>query len=133
MARFRELAAFAQFGSELDPATQAQLTRGQRLQELLKQPQSAPMPVEDQIVSIYAGISGRLDRVPLEEVARYERELLQFMRQRHAEILERILNERQESTSRLNEDLDKAVNAAFDEFERTVWGTDSEDDTRAAG
>ena len=124
MARFRELAAFAQFGSELDPATQAQLTRGQRLQELLKQPQSAPMPVEDQIVSIYAGISGRLDRVPLEDVARYERELLQFMRQRHAEILERILNERQESTSRLNEDLDKAVNAAFDEFERTVWGTD---------
>ena len=80
-----------------------------------------------------AGVSGRLDRVPLEDVARYERELLQFMRQRHSEILDRILNERQESTSRLNADLEAAVNAAFDEFERTVWGTDSDDDARAAG
>ncbi|HEX2186336.1 MAG TPA: F0F1 ATP synthase subunit alpha, partial [Chloroflexota bacterium] len=76
MARYRELAAFAQFGSELDPATQAQLTRGQRLQELLKQAEHAPVPVEDQIVAMFAGVSGRMDKVPVDAVARYERELV---------------------------------------------------------
>ncbi|MDQ3701050.1 MAG: F0F1 ATP synthase subunit alpha [Chloroflexota bacterium] len=121
MARYRELAAFAQFGSELDPGTQAQLTRGQRLQELLKQPQYEPAPVEDEIVAIFAGITGRLDKVAVEEVSRYERELVQFMRQSHPEILDRILTERQESTSRLNAELEQALNAAFDEFEQRSW------------
>ncbi len=121
MARYRELAAFAQFGSELDPGTQAQLTRGQRLQELLKQPQHAPAPVEDEIVAIFAGITGRLDKVAVDEVARYERELVQFMRQNHPEILERILTERQESTSRLNAELEQVLNAAIDEFEQRIW------------
>jgi F-type H+-transporting ATPase subunit alpha len=122
MARFRELAAFAQFGSELDPATQAQLTRGQRLQELLKQPTYAPVPVEEQIVALFAGVSGRLDRIPVEEVARYERELLQFLRTSHPELLERVLTERQESTSRLNADLEQALHGALDEFEQRIWG-----------
>jgi F-type H+-transporting ATPase subunit alpha len=122
MARFRELAAFAQFGSDLDRATQAQLTRGQRLQELLKQPQYAPIPVEEQIVVIFAGVTGRLDKVSIEDVARYERELIQFMRSTHPELFERILTERQESTSRLNADLEAAVNAALDEFETRAWG-----------
>jgi F-type H+-transporting ATPase subunit alpha len=135
MARFRELAAFAQFGSELDPSTQAQLTRGQRLQELLKQPQSAPVPVEDQIVAIYCGVSGRLDKVPVEDVARYEREVVQSLRQTHPELLERLLNERQESTNRLNPDLEQALTAALDEFEHRVWGTtdDEAEAPRAAG
>jgi F-type H+-transporting ATPase subunit alpha len=123
MARFRELAAFAQFGSDLDRATQQQLTRGQRLQELLKQPQFQPIPVEEQIVVIFAGISGRLDKVPVEEVGRYERELLQFIRTTHPELRERLLTERQDSTSRLNEGLEQALNAAIDEFEQRVWST----------
>ena len=104
-------------------ATQQQLTRGQRLQELLKQPLYAPVPVEEQIVSIFAGISGRMDKVALEDVARYERELTQFMRSSHPEIYERLLTERQESTSRLNADLEAALNAAIDEFEERVWAS----------
>jgi len=133
MARFRELAAFAQFGSELDPNTQAQLTRGQRLQELLKQPQSEPVPVEDQILIMFCGVSGRLDKVPVEDVARYEREVVQYIRQTHTELLDRILNERQESTSRLNADLEAALNAALDEFEQRVWGTGDDATPAAAG
>jgi F-type H+/Na+-transporting ATPase subunit alpha len=133
MARFRELAAFAQFGSELDPNTQAQLTRGQRLQELLKQPQSEPVPVEDQILMMFCGVSGRLDKVPVEEVARYEREVVQYIRQTHAALLDRILNERQESTSRLNAELEQALNAALDEFEQRVWGTGDDATPAAAG
>jgi F-type H+-transporting ATPase subunit alpha len=121
MARFRELAGFAQFGSDLDRATQQQLTRGQRLQELLKQPQYQPMPVEEQILSLFAGTTGRLDNVPIEDVARYERELIQFFRSSHTDLLDRILTERQESTRQLNEDLDKALRAAIDEFEQRVW------------
>ena len=121
MARFRELAAFAQFGSELDRATQAQLTRGQRLQELLKQPQYQPMPVEDQIVSLFAGVTGRLDKLPLDQISRYERELLQYFRTSHPELFERVLTERQESTRELNPGLAQALNAAIDEFEQRVW------------
>jgi F-type H+-transporting ATPase subunit alpha len=121
MARFRELAAFAQFGSDLDRATQAQLTRGQRLQELLKQPQYGPMPVEEQVVAIYAGVSGRLDKIDIADVGRYERELLQFMRSAHPELCDRVLNERQDSTSRLNAGLAQALDQAFDEFEARVW------------
>jgi F-type H+/Na+-transporting ATPase subunit alpha len=132
MARFRELAAFAQFGSDLDRATQVQLTRGQRLQELLKQPNSAPVPVEEQIVAIFCGVTGRLDKLPLSEVARYEREMVQFMRSTHPELLERILTERQESTNRLNADLEQALNAALDEFEQRVWAPMEAEPAQAA-
>jgi F-type H+/Na+-transporting ATPase subunit alpha len=121
MARFRELAAFAQFGSDLDRQTQAQLTRGQRLQELLKQPQYTPMPIEEQILVVFCGVTGRLDKVAVEDVARYEREIVQFMRSTHPELFERFLTERQESTSRLNADLEAALNAAIDEFEQRAW------------
>ena len=86
------------------------------------------------MVAIFCGVSGRLDKVPVEEVARYEREVLQYMRQSHPELLDRILSERQESTSRLNADLEQVLNAALDEFERRVWGTADEAVTpRAAG
>ena len=121
MARFRELAAFAQFGSDLDKATQAQLTRGQRLQELLKQPQYEPLGVEDEVLSIFSGVSGRLDNIDITEVGRYERELHQFVRSTHPELCERILTERQESTSRLNAALVETLNKVFDEFEARVW------------
>ena len=87
LAQFRELEAFATFGSELDAVSKAQLERGARLVELLKQPLHAPMAVEEQVVSIFAGTSGYLDNVPVPQVRRYETELLEFMRTRHADQL----------------------------------------------
>ncbi|MBI3974126.1 MAG: F0F1 ATP synthase subunit alpha [Chloroflexi bacterium] len=129
MARYSELAAFAQFGSDLDRTTQAQLTRGQRLQELLKQVQYAPVPVGDQIVTIFAGVTGRMDTIPVADVPRYEREMVQFFRSTHPKLLERLLTERQESTRALNPDLEAVLNAAIDEFEQRVW---TAADTRAA-
>ena len=84
LAQFRELEAFATFGSELDKVSQAQLDRGYRLTELLKQAQNAPLPVEEQVVVIYAGSNGWVDDVPVSEVRRFESELLAFMRASHA-------------------------------------------------
>jgi F-type H+-transporting ATPase subunit alpha len=80
LAQFRELEAFATFGSELDAISKAQLERGYRLVELLKQPLNSPMPVEEQIVSIFAGTKGYLDSLPVNEVRRFESELLEHMR-----------------------------------------------------
>jgi F-type H+-transporting ATPase subunit alpha len=90
LAQFRELEAFATFGSELDKVSQAQLDRGYRLTELLKQPQNAPMPVEEQVVVIYAGSNGWVDEVPIPEVRRFEAEMLVFFRANHADLLEAI-------------------------------------------
>jgi F-type H+/Na+-transporting ATPase subunit alpha len=90
LAQFRELEAFATFGSELDKVSQAQLDRGYRLTELLKQPQNAPLPVEEQVVVIYAGSHGWVDDIPVSEVRRFEAELLAFMRSDHGDLLEEI-------------------------------------------
>jgi F-type H+-transporting ATPase subunit alpha len=90
LAQFRELEAFATFGSELDKVSQAQLDRGYRLTELLKQSQNAPMPVEEQVIVIYAGSNGWVDTVAVSEVRRFEAELLEFMRSSHPEILEKL-------------------------------------------
>ncbi|MEX2268103.1 MAG: F0F1 ATP synthase subunit alpha [Acidimicrobiia bacterium] len=90
LAQFRELEAFATFGSELDAVSRAQLDRGERLVELLKQPLNSPMPVEEQVVSIYAGTSGALDDIPASEVRRFENELLEWMRTRHAGLLSEV-------------------------------------------
>jgi F-type H+-transporting ATPase subunit alpha len=87
LAQFRELEAFATFGSELDAVSKAQLERGARLVELLKQPLHAPMPVDEQIVSIFAGTNGYLDDIPVSEVRRYETELLEQMRTRHTDLM----------------------------------------------
>ncbi len=87
LAQFRELEAFATFGSELDRVSQAQLDRGYRLTELLKQPQNDPLPVEEQVVVIYAGTRGWTDSVPVEHVRRFEVELREYMRANHAELL----------------------------------------------
>jgi F-type H+-transporting ATPase subunit alpha len=87
LAQFRELEAFATFGSELDAVSKAQLERGYRLVELLKQPLNSPMPVEEQVVSIFAGTKGYLDDVATTDVVRFERELLEFMRSRHGGLL----------------------------------------------
>jgi F-type H+-transporting ATPase subunit alpha len=90
LAQFRELEAFATFGSELDKVSQAQLDRGYRLTELLKQPQNAPVPVEEQVVIIYAGSNGWVDDVAISEVRRFESEMLAFFRANQADLLDRI-------------------------------------------
>src|SRR4051795_7470027 len=90
LAQFRELQAFAQLGSELDSVSQQQLDRGFRLTELLKQGLNSPMPVEEQVVSLYAGTRGHLDPVPVPDVRRFESELLTWFRTRHADILDAI-------------------------------------------
>jgi F-type H+-transporting ATPase subunit alpha len=90
LAQFRELEAFATFGSELDAVSRAQLDRGARLVELLKQPLNSPMPVEEQVVAIYAGTSGTLDDVPVTDVRRFESELLEYFRTRRVDLLDQI-------------------------------------------
>jgi F-type H+-transporting ATPase subunit alpha len=90
LQQFRELQAFAAFGSELDAVSQAQLDRGVRLTELLKQGLNSPMPVQEQVVSIYAGTRGYLDSIPVEDVRRFESELLDWMRTRYPEQLDAI-------------------------------------------
>ena len=90
LSQFRELEAFAAFGSELDKVSQAALDRGYRLVELLKQPLNSPMPVEEQVVSLYAATNGYLDAVPVEDVSRFERELLEWFHARHGGVLDGI-------------------------------------------
>ena len=90
LAQFRELEAFATFGSELDKVSQAQLDRGYRLTELLKQPQNAPVPVEEQVLVIYAGTKGWTDTVPVTEVQRFATELIEYFKGNHAVVLETI-------------------------------------------
>ena len=87
LAQFRELEAFATFGSELDAVSKAQLERGYRLVELLKQPLNSPMPVEEQVVAIFAGTKGYLDDVPVGDVGRFETELIEYMRTTHGGLL----------------------------------------------
>jgi F-type H+-transporting ATPase subunit alpha len=87
LAQFRELEAFATFGSELDAVSKAQLERGYRLVELLKQPLNSPMPVEEQVVSLFAGTRGYLDDIPVVDVRRFESELLEYMRARNSSML----------------------------------------------
>ena len=111
LAQFRELAAFAQFGSDLDKTTQAQLARGQRLVEILKQPQFQPMDVELQVVSIYAGTKGFLDSLRVDAILPFEAELHAFMRRDHPEVLSAIVN-----TGKLEKATEEALSAAIAEF-----------------
>ena len=90
LAQFRELEAFATFGSELDKVSQAQLDRGYRLTELLKQGLNAPVPVEEQVLVVYAGSEGFVDSVPVSEVQRYEVEVRAYFRANHSDLLEGI-------------------------------------------
>ncbi len=109
LAQFRELEAFAEFGSELDAASQAQLERGRRVVEVLKQPQYAPVPVDEQVLSIYAVTNGFADDVPIAEIQRFEAELSDYMRSRHAKLLD-LINE----SGRLPDDEElKAAISAF--------------------
>jgi F-type H+-transporting ATPase subunit alpha len=111
LAQYRELAAFAQFGSDLDKATQAQLNRGRRLVEILKQPQYQPLPVEKQVTIIYAATNGFLDPIPVEELTRYEEELYRFLESRHPGVLTGIAAKKV-----LDDEIKAGLNAALKEF-----------------
>jgi F-type H+-transporting ATPase subunit alpha len=108
LAQYRELAAFAQFGSDLDKATQAQLHRGQRLVEILKQPQYQPLPVEKQVAIIYAGTNGFLDPIATADIRAYEQELYRFLESRHPGILTGIASKKQLDDAMKGE-LDRAI------------------------
>ena len=111
LAQYRELAAFAQLSSDLDKATKAQLDRGQRMVELLKQPQYAPMPIEEQTMVIWVATNGYLDEVPVDAIRRYESEFIAFVRNKYAPVV-KTLRERKE----LNEEVVSGLKKAADEF-----------------
>jgi F-type H+-transporting ATPase subunit alpha len=114
LAQYREMAAFAQFASDLDPTTQKLLARGARLTELLKQPQFSPFPVQDQVVSIFAGVRGYLDKVPVNDITRFEAAMLSELRTRHAEILESIRDKRE-----LTADTEEKLKAFLEGFTKS--------------
>jgi F-type H+-transporting ATPase subunit alpha len=124
LAQFRELEAFATFGSELDKVSAAQLERGYRLTELLKQGINSPMPVEEQVVVIFAGTNGYLDSLPVADVKRYETDLLDYVRSRHAGLLASIRD-----TGNLPDELDAVVSAFTEEFAPTAPAAGSPDAT----
>jgi F-type H+-transporting ATPase subunit alpha len=114
LAQYREMAAFAKFGSDLDAATQRQLARGERLTELLKQPQYAPQSVEEQVCALYAGTRGYLDAIPASAVVRYQAELLARLHGDHQDLLDAI-----RATKRLDEPLEGQLKAVLDAFATT--------------
>ena len=111
LAQYREMAAFAKFGSDLDAATQRLLNRGARLTELLKQAQFSPVPVEEQIVLIYAGTRGFVDKVGVESIRRYEAELVTFLRSKHADLLEAIRTKKDISKDGIEDKIKAALNS----------------------
>jgi F-type H+/Na+-transporting ATPase subunit alpha len=114
LAQYRELAAFAQFGSDLDKATQSQLNRGRRLVEILKQPQYQPVPVEKQVAIVYAATKGFLDSVAIEDIRRYEEDLYRFLETRHPAVLTGIAEKKQ-----LDDEVKGALENALKDFAQT--------------
>ena len=117
MAAYRELAAFAQFGSDLDKATQAQLGRGQRMQEILKQPQYSPMSVENQVTVLFAGTNGFADQVPVEKMRQWEIDLVRYMETTHPEIGKDIV-----ARKMITDDTRAALNKALEAFKISWQG-----------
>jgi len=111
LAQYREMAAFAQFASDLDPATRAQLERGARLTELLKQNQFVPLAVEKQVVLIYAGTKGYVDRLPIDSLRDYEQELYRHFDAKQSELLTEIREKKE-----LSSEAEGKLKAALDEF-----------------
>jgi F-type H+/Na+-transporting ATPase subunit alpha len=126
LAQFRELEAFAEFGSELDRASQSQLNRGERVVEILKQPQYEPMTVEGQVMSIYAVTNGYLDDIPVEDGKRFEAEFLEFMETRHPEVGKHIVE-----NGDLPEETEENLKAALDEFKKQFQPSEDKAGTAA--
>jgi F-type H+/Na+-transporting ATPase subunit alpha len=122
LAQYRELESFAQFGSDLDAASQRQIARGQRVVEILKQPQYQPLPVELQVASVYAVTAAKLDDVPVGDVGRFERDLHDFLGSRHGGLLEQL------RTVKLTDELKSELDAAIDDFKATFVATKHDDD-----
>jgi F-type H+-transporting ATPase subunit alpha len=114
LSQYRDLEAFASFSSDLDPVSRAQLDRGARLVELLKQPQYSPLPVERQVVSVWSGTAGYLDDVPVDDIGRFEDEFLDFLQRSHAGIYEAI-----RETGQMSDDTTTALKDAIEEFRGT--------------
>ena len=114
LAQYREKAAFAQFGSDLDPATQRQLARGQRLVELLKQPQYSPFSVEKQILSIFAGVNGYTDQIPLNKIKDFEEQLIEYLDKNHADISQAIT-----SSQKIDDSVKAKLEEAIKAFVKT--------------
>jgi F-type H+-transporting ATPase subunit alpha len=113
LSQYRDLEAFAAFASDLDPASRAQLDRGARLVELLKQPQYSPLPVERQVVSVWAGTSGYLDDVPVDDIRRFEDEFLDFLQRSHEGVYGSI-----RESGQLDDDTAATLEDAVEEFRR---------------
>jgi F-type H+/Na+-transporting ATPase subunit alpha len=111
LAQYREMAAFSQFASDLDASTQKLLARGARLTELLKQPQFKPVSIEDQVISLFAGVRGYLDGIDIGKIGAYERQLLSEIRARSPEIVDSIRNDRE-----IKSDTEKKLIAFLDSF-----------------
>jgi F-type H+-transporting ATPase subunit alpha len=111
LAQFRAMEAFAMFASDLDAASRQQLDRGSRLMALLKQPQYSPYPLEQMTVSLWLGTSGRLDRVPVDDVLRFEHEFLDYLGRQHKDVLDTIRESRE-----FSEDTQSTVASAYDDF-----------------
>src|SRR5579863_3346400 len=120
LAQFRELAAFAQFASDLDKATRSRIERGQRLTEILKQPQYAPIPVEKQVMIIYAATFGYLDDVSLEEVGEWETAFYRFMDANHPEVGQAIIDKSVIGRDKMSADLQKDLRTAIEEFKKSA-------------
>jgi F-type H+/Na+-transporting ATPase subunit alpha len=121
LAQYRELEAFAQFGSDLDKASQQQIARGQRVVEILKQPQFQPLSVDLQVASIFAVTQGKLDDIPVGDVRRFERELHDFLGSRYGSLLEQL------KTSKLNDDLKTQLGEAIDAFRQTFTASEQQE------
>ncbi len=115
MASYRELAAFALMSGDLDKSTQAQLTRGQRMQEILKQPQYEPVSLENQIIEIYAGTNGFADTVPVERMGKWEADLIRYLSASHPEIGRDITENKQ-----ITPDNEKKLREALEAF-KVTW------------
>jgi len=131
LAAYRELAAFAQFGSDLDKATQARLARGERVTEILKQDERQPMPIEEQVVAIYTAVNGYLDDIEVRDIRRFEREFLAFLRNMKPELLKG-LREQKRLTAELQEQLNGAIEEFKENFKRQDAAGEAET-TAAAG
>ena len=136
LAQFREMEAFAMFASDLDAASRAQLERGARMVELLKQPQSSPIPVEEQVAIIWAGTTGELDSVAVADVRRFEQEFIDYLRREHGDMLAGI-----RETGKLGDDTEATLNSAMVAFKEQFRasgdggiqpGSDEDDENRDA-
>ena len=114
LAQYREMAAFAQFGSDLDASTQKLLNRGSKLTELLKQDQYSPMTVAEQVVTIYAGVKGFLDSIEINQIRAFEKGLLDLVKNEHPQVLESI-----QKSGKIEEDIDKTLSEVITNYKKT--------------